>query len=149
MQSVRLLVSSRSASSLPPQSPSLTELAAGDQPFVLADALGQVLAINAAFTRVYGWCEQALIGRSLGLILPEAYRMSHQLGFSRFQATGQSTVLAHPLRLMTLCADGRALLSEHFIVAEQCPDGWRFGATLTPLEGSPQPQPQPHPSPAP
>lgn len=129
-------MSSRSASPQPPPSPSLAELAAADQPFVLADALGQVVAINAAFTRVYGWCEQALIGRSLGLILPEAYRMSHQLGFSRFQATGQSTVLAHPLQLMTLCADGRALLSEHFIVAERGPEGWCFGATLTPLEGA-------------
>jgi len=113
--------------------PSITELQQGDRPFVLADALGNVVSLNAAFTRIYGWQPAGLIGEPLALILPEAFRMSHQFGFSRFQSTEISTILAHPLRLSTLCSDGREIVSEHYIVAEKGEDGWCFGATLTPL----------------
>ncbi|MEB3185441.1 MAG: PAS domain S-box protein [Cyanobacteriota bacterium] len=113
--------------------PSIDELERSDRPFVLADALGKVVSLNAAFTQTYGWQPEDLIGEPLGLILPEAFRMSHQFGFSRFQATEISTILAHPLRLSTLCADGREVVSDHYIVAEKRPDGWCFGATLTPL----------------
>ena len=113
--------------------PSIEALAAGEQPFVLADDRGTVQQLNEAFRRTYGWKDEDLIGEPLGLILPESFRMSHQLGFSRFQATGSSTILGHPLRLKTRCADGCELLSEHFIVAERRDGGWVFGATLKPL----------------
>jgi len=113
-------------------------LAALDEPFVLADALGNVVSVNEAFRRTYGWSDAQLVGQPLGMILPESFRMSHQLGFSRYQATEQSTILAHPLRLSTRCADGRDIVSEHFIVGEKRDLGWVFGATLIPLpEGTP------------
>jgi PAS domain S-box-containing protein len=119
------------------QPPSLDSLASGDKPFVLADDHGVVIDMNNAFRDFYGWDDAGLIGEPIGLILPEAFRMAHQLGFSRFTATEQSTILGHPLRLKTLCADGRVIVSEHFIVAEKRTEGWVFGATLTPLpEGS-------------
>jgi len=118
--------------------PSLDELAASAQPYVEADALGNVVRINQAFREVYGWSDADILGEPLGAILPESFRMSHQLGFSRFQATEQSTILAHPLRLSTRCADGRDIVSEHYIVGEKRGDSWVFGATLTPLpEGTP------------
>ncbi|MEB3264040.1 MAG: PAS domain S-box protein [Synechococcus sp.] len=113
--------------------PTIEELESSDLPFVLADSHGTVVRFNQAFARVYGWTPEQLIGEPIGLILPDAFRMSHQFGFSRFQATEQSTILAHPLRLKTLRADGREIVSEHFIVGEKGEDGWRFGATLTPL----------------
>lgn len=107
-------------------------------PFVLADALGLVLEVNEAFTAAYGWTPDELRGQSLSLILPEAFQMAHHLGFSRFQATGKSEILAHPLRLRTICSDGQEVVSEHFIVAERSGENWQFGATLTPLPaGSP------------
>ena len=99
----------------------------------MADSLGQVVSINQAFQQTYGWTEDQLRGQSLSLILPGAFQMSHQLGFSRFQATEQSTILAHPLRLKTVCADGSEVVSEHFILGEKPEAGWVFGATLTPL----------------
>lgn len=115
--------------------PSIDSLQNGDRPFVLADSLGQVVSINQAFQQAYGWTEDQLRGQSLSLILPGAFQMSHQLGFSRFQATEQSTILAHPLRLKTVCADGSEVVSEHFILGEKREAGWVFGATLTPLPG--------------
>ncbi len=93
-----------------------------------------MVAINAAFQQTYGWSPEQLIGQPIALILPEEFQLSHQLGFSRYQSTEKSHVLGHPLRLKTICSDGRVLVSEHFIVAEKEAEGWRFGATLTPLD---------------
>jgi len=121
-----------------PSPPSIASLEAGDRPFVLANSLGTVVRVNGAFCRTYGWSEEQVVGRPIGMILPESFRMAHQFGFSRFQTTEVSTILAHPLRLNTLCADGQALVSEHFIVAEKWSGEWMFAATLTPLpEGTP------------
>ena len=114
-------------------SPSIADLQASDRPFVLADQLGMVVAINGAFQTAFGWQESELRGEPLSRILPEAFQMSHQLGFSRFQATERSSILAHPLRLRTVCRDGSEVVSEHFIVAEKQGEVWLFGATLTPL----------------
>lgn len=122
----------------PQPRPTIAALRLGDAPFVLADALGLVLEVNEAFTVAYGWTNADLRGQSLSLILPEAFQMAHHLGFSRFQATGHSEILAHPLRLRTICRDGTDVISEHFIVAERNGEAWLFGATLTPLPaGSP------------
>jgi len=120
-----------------PAVPTIAALQAGAAPFVLADRDGRIVAINAAFEQVYGWRPSDLVGQSHSLILPEAFRMTHQLGFSRFHSTEHSQLLGHPLRLITLCNDGREIISEHFIVAESGPDGFRFGATLTPLADAP------------
>jgi PAS domain S-box-containing protein len=121
-----------------PSVPTIAELRQGEAPFVLADALGLVIEVNEPFTHAYGWTEDDLRGQSLSLILPEAFQMAHHLGFSRFQSTGQSEILAHPLRLRTICRDGQEVVSEHFIVAERSGEGWVFAATLTPLpDGSP------------
>lgn len=81
--------------------------------------MGRVVGLNPAFTRTFGWSLESLEGQPLSLIPREAYQMSHQLGFSRFQTTGHSTILAHPLRLATICSDGRTIVSENFILAEQ------------------------------
>ncbi len=121
-----------------PAPPSLEALRHGASPFVLADHNGLIVAINAAFQQIYGWSEEQLRGQPLSVILPEAFRMSHQLGFSRFQSSETSTILAHPLRLKTICQDGSEIVSEHFIIAEKQHEHWLFGATLTPLpQGTP------------
>jgi PAS domain S-box-containing protein len=125
--------------------PTIASLQSSDAPFVLADHRGVVIALNPAFETVYGWTPEELVGTPLGRILPEAFLMSHELGFSRFRASGSSSVLGHPLRLSTLCADGSEIVSEHFILAEQREEGWVFGATLTPLpEGTAPDQSSPH-----
>ena len=105
-----------------------------DLPFVRADCDGMVSEINQRFQEVYGWEEDALLGQSLGLILPPSFRDSHHAGFARFKLTEVSKVLNHPLKLETFCADGRSIETEHFIVAEKNENGsWSFAATLRPL----------------
>ena len=103
-------------------------------PFVRANSEGLVMEVNQRFREVYGWRDEDLLGQSLGLILPPAYRDFHHAGFARFKLTEVSKVLNHPLELGTYCSDGRAIASEHFIVAEKHDDGsWSFAATLRPL----------------
>ena len=103
-------------------------------PFIVANRLGMVCEINEAFEAVFGWARRELIGESLSQILPAAHKMSHQLAFSRFQLPPtQSAVLGHPLQLATRCADGKEILSEHFIIAEERAGEWYFAATLKPL----------------
>jgi PAS domain S-box-containing protein len=106
------------------------------RPWLLVDHLGQVLAINDCFTRVYGWCEADLLGHHMERILPDSFRDSHHAGFARFSLDGISRVLDHPLVLQTICRDGTGIRSEHFITAERRGDHWIFSATLTPLEGT-------------
>jgi len=109
-------------------------------PFVRADAQGLVIEFNPRFKEVYGW-DEALIGQSIGEILPEEFRALHHSGFARFQLTESSKVVNHPLTLATICYDGTVISSEHYIVAEKAEDSiWSFAATLRPLEG-PQAQP--------
>ena len=104
-------------------------------PFVRADAQGLVIEFNPRFKEVYGW-DEALIGQSIGEILPEEFRALHHSGFARFQLTESSKVVNHPLTLATICYDGTVISSEHYIVAEKSEDSiWSFAATLRPLEG--------------
>jgi PAS domain S-box-containing protein len=103
-------------------------------PFILADHEGMIMEVNQHFEDVYGWRQQELAGKSLSAILPDVFRDAHHLGFSRFQITHQSQILNHPLRLKTVCRDGREIESEHFIIAEHHEEHWVFAATLKPLE---------------
>lgn len=103
-------------------------------PFILADHQGMIMEVNDLFQEVYGWSQEDLAGQSLSKILPSVFRDAHHLGFSRFQITQKSEILNHPLKLKTVCRDGREVESEHFIVAQRSGDQWVFAATLRPLE---------------
>ncbi len=103
-------------------------------PFVAADREGMIVEINDLFRLTYGWDIQDLRGRSISMILPDSFKDAHHLGFSRFRITGESQILNHPLKLVTICKDQREVMSEHFIVAERRGDDWIFAATLRPLE---------------
>jgi PAS domain S-box-containing protein len=104
-----------------------------DVPVVIADHQGFITYINARFTEVLGWQEADMIGQLLTVILPSNFRDSHNLAFSRFQATENATVLNHPLKLKTVTKSQEEILTEHFIVAEKQSDVWYFGAMLRPL----------------
>jgi PAS domain-containing protein len=121
------------------QAASIEALRRSGRPFLLADHQGLILEINESFQQEYGWSPDDVLQRPLSLILPDAFKLSHHLGFSRFQVTEQSKVLNHPLRLRTVCLTGEEVVSEHFIVAVKRGDYWCFGATLTPLPEGTEP----------
>jgi PAS domain S-box-containing protein len=103
-------------------------------PLVIVNSQGTILDVNHHFETVFGWSHQEIVGQLLTVILPLYFRDAHHLGFSRFTATGISTILNHPLQLKAVTKDQREILSEHFIIAEKIDGEWVFAATLKPLE---------------
>ena len=116
------------------QSLTIEQLKQSDIPVVVADDQGNIVDVNTQFEVVFGWTALEILGQSLTIILPPFFRDSHNLGFARFSATGESTVLNHPLLLKAVTKDNREIESEHFIIAEKQDGRWRFAATLRPIE---------------
>jgi PAS domain-containing protein len=102
------------------------------QPVVISDDQGFVVYINDQFTKEYLWGSD-LIGKTLADIIPMNFHDSHNLGFSRFTMTEISHVANHPINAMVISQDGRSILSEHYITAEQIEGKWYFAAQLRPL----------------
>ena len=104
-----------------------------DLPIVIANSQGLITYINDCFEQVLGWSQEDVSGQLITMILPSSFRDSHNLAFSRFQASEKATVLNHPLELMTITKDQEEVLTEHYIIAEKIEDDWLFGAVLRPL----------------
>lgn len=104
------------------------------EPIVIADDQGFVVYINHCFTDTYLWGSE-LIGQTLAEIIPGNFHDSHNLGFSRFQMTEISHVANHPINAMVIAKDGRLVLSEHYITAQNIEEKWFFTAQLRPLKG--------------
>ncbi|AFZ03004.1 PAS domain S-box protein [Calothrix sp. PCC 6303] len=102
-------------------------------PVVIANDQGIVIDINHHFEKVFGWNQEELVGQMLSIILPSYFRDAHHLGFSRFNTTGNATILNHPLILKAVTKDNREIESEHFIIAEKHEDKWIFAASIRPI----------------
>ena len=111
----------------------LKSMAVSEIPFVMVDNLGLITYVNDPFKSTFGWKDEDLSGKTLDVVLPEDFRLSHHLAFSNFSSPVDSQVVGHPLILKTRCSDGSEIKSEHFIVAEKEDQKWFFGAQLKPL----------------
>lgn len=105
-----------------------------DVPVLITDEWGLIIYVNEPFREVFGWNFDEIVGKLLITVIPKNYQDSHNLGFARFSMTEQSRVLNHPLQLKAVTKDGREILSEHFITAEQQDGKWFFGAILRPID---------------
>lgn len=106
-----------------------------DVPVIAADSRGLITFVNDRFEAVWGWKTEDLVGKPLTMIVPKNLHDSHNLGFSRFLATGKPTILAQPLKLKLVKKDGGEAEAEHFIAAERRQGEWFFAATIRPLNG--------------
>lgn len=102
-------------------------------PVVIANSQGLITYINECFEEVLEWSGDDVIGKLITIILPSSFRDSHNLAFSRFQASEKVNVLNHPLELMTITKSQQEIITEHYIIAEKIDNDWLFGAMLTPL----------------
>ena len=122
--------------------PTIDELRAeAAQPVVIADQWGIILQVNDAFAAFTGWKPAEIVGKPLTTIIPRRLHDAHNLGFSRFLATGAPPVLGRPIKLNVMKSDGAELDSEHYIVAERQDGRWVFGAILRPVEAAPSQDP--------
>jgi PAS domain S-box-containing protein len=104
-----------------------------DVPVISADSGGFITQINEQFGRAFGWNAVDLVGEPLTTIIPERFRDAHHMGFSRFLATGQPTLLEQPLSLWIRHKDGTEAQAEHYIVAERLDETWAFAAIIKPM----------------
>ena len=55
---------------------------------VTIDERSEILSVNRATERIFGWPSGQLIGKSLSVLMPERYRARHTEGMARYLATG-------------------------------------------------------------
>jgi PAS domain S-box-containing protein len=74
---------------------------------VTMDARGYVVEVNPATERMFGYTAEEMVGRELAeLIVPPELREAHRRGVERYVATGESTMVGHPVELPAMRADG-------------------------------------------
>jgi PAS domain S-box-containing protein len=74
---------------------------------VTMDAAGNVVEVNQATERMFGYTASEMVGRELAeLIIPPDLREAHRRGVERYVATGESTMVGHPVELPAMRADG-------------------------------------------
>lgn len=112
----------------------VTKLQKIDEPCVVVDQNGFIIAVNTAFEHSFQWKAQDLVGQLVTAIIPESLRDGHHLGFSRFLTTEESNILNQPLDLEILTGNGRIKTARHFITAQKKGGQWEFQASLTLLK---------------
>jgi len=74
---------------------------------VTMDHHGNVVEVNRATERTFGYTSAEMVGRELAvLIVPESLREAHRRGLERYLATGEGRVINHPIELDAMRADG-------------------------------------------
>jgi len=87
-------------------------------PIVTVDDAQRIVGFNAAAEQVFGLARDAVIGRSLDMLIPERYRAAHRRHVERFGATGVTSRRMGASVLSGLRADGgefpiEASISQH------------------------------------
>jgi PAS domain S-box-containing protein len=74
---------------------------------ITMDAAGLVVEVNPATEETFGYAAGEMVGRELAeLIIPPALREPHRHGVERYVATGEATMVGHPVELPAMRADG-------------------------------------------
>ncbi len=102
-------------------------------PSVIVDQEGLVTYVNRDFEEAFGWTSDEIIGEFITRIIPGNMHDAHNLAFSRFIITGQSSILNQTLTLAAVNKAGKEFVAEHRIIAEQKDGRWLFGATIKPV----------------
>jgi PAS domain S-box-containing protein len=75
---------------------------------VTMDDSGNIVEVNAATERTFGYSAEEMVGRELAevMIPPGALREGHRRGLQHYMETGASRIVGHPVELMAMRADG-------------------------------------------
>ena len=87
-------------------------------PIVTVDDAQRIVGFNAAAEQAFGFARNAVMGRSLDMLIPEGYRAAHRRHVERFGATGVTSRRMGASVLSALRADGQefpieASISQH------------------------------------
>ncbi len=102
------------------------------KPVIISNQEGNVTFINKCFKETFGYSEDDLIGKALTTIIPKEMHMGHNMGVSRFIASGKPKMMNKYLNLKIIDKNGSQVNTEQYMIAEKKDDKWVFGATITP-----------------
>src|SRR4051794_40598533 len=98
---------------------------------IVMDAKGDVVEVNAATERMFGYTAEEMVGKELAtLIVPPRLRDPHRRGVARFTDTGETTIIGHPLELPAMRADGSEFPVEIAIPRPELPGPPQFTGFL-------------------
>lgn len=73
---------------------------------VTVDQAGCIEAINPAAEHLFGWTAMEVVGRDVGVFVPERFRAAHEEGMERYLATGEPNVVGARREVLALRKDG-------------------------------------------
>lgn len=97
---------------------------------ISADGSGTIVMVNPEIERIFGYKAEDLLGQSLTVLMPEAYRVPHRMGMERYMSTSIPHVLGKRLELEGLRKDGQVFPLELYISQTQFADNKLFTASM-------------------
>jgi diguanylate cyclase (GGDEF)-like protein/PAS domain S-box-containing protein len=92
---------------------------------------GRIVDFNGAAEQTFGYLRADVVGRRVSdLLVPPHLREAHERGLRRHLATGDATMLGHPVRLSALRADGTEFDAELTINRIDLAEGPLFTASI-------------------
>ena len=89
---------------------------------ITMDHLGNVVEVNRAAERTFGYRADEMIGRELAaLIVPPSLRAAHRRGVRKYLETGATSIAYHPLELEGMRKDGSEFPCEVVITRADLP----------------------------
>lgn len=89
---------------------------------IVIDSRGRIEAFNAAAERLFGYAEADVLGRNVGLLMPEPHKSLHDGYLDHHQRTGERKVIGIGRAVTGLRSDGQAF-PIHLSVGEMEIDG--------------------------
>jgi len=91
---------------------------------------GNIVMVNPAFEKIWGYKKEDALGKSLEDMMPEKYREAHRAGMARYIDTGVENVINQNLELQALHADGTVFPIEIHISETRIDDVLYFTAAI-------------------
>ena len=97
---------------------------------VSADAHGDIIDINRAAERMFGYTTGELLGQPLTILMPERFHAAHRAGIERFLTTREGRVIGHTIELAGVRKNGQEFPVELSLAACDTADGLVFTGIL-------------------
>ena len=102
---------------------------AGDA-IILTDEYGRIVIWNLGAETIFGYREDEVTGASIELLVPEAYRETHRIGFERHRVTGRSQLVGKTIELEGMKKDNSIFPIELSLASWTSGEGTYFTAII-------------------
>ena len=94
------------------------------------DAQGNIIFINPAAERQFGYDSIEVMGKNITILIPERYRSAHQRGMERYLKTGNSRIIGKTVQLEGLRKEGSEFPIELSLATWEWKEGSFFSAII-------------------